>query len=126
MKLFSGTFDVPATKRSEEHGGVGDIQFRRLLIDEDFSAPVDFVDFTIIPPGSTIGLHQHSGNEEIYLVVSGSPLLLVDGQERRMVKGALSVVHSGQSHGLKNDTDKDVEIFVIQVRLSKADVEIIP
>src|SRR5207302_10575143 len=43
----------------------------RLLTASDFTAPIDFVDFTVIPPGSTIGAHQHEGNEEIYFIAAG-------------------------------------------------------
>jgi mannose-6-phosphate isomerase-like protein (cupin superfamily) len=84
------------------------IEFRRLLTRSDFATPVDFVDFTVIPPGSTIGLHDHHGNEEIYFIVSGQPRVAVNGEEIRL--------HSGQAHELVNDTDENVEMFVIQVK----------
>jgi mannose-6-phosphate isomerase-like protein (cupin superfamily) len=91
------------------------IEFRRLLTRSDFATPVDFVDFTVIPPGSTIGLHDHHGNEEIYFIVSGQPRVAVNGEEIRLERGSIAVVHSGQAHQLVNDTDENVEMFVIQV-----------
>jgi mannose-6-phosphate isomerase-like protein (cupin superfamily) len=50
-------------------------------------------------------------------VASGAPLIKVGNEERRVERGGVAVVHSGQSHQLVNDTPHDVEIFVIQVRL---------
>ena len=105
------------------HGGTGPIEFRRLLTQSDFETPIDFVDYTIIPPGSTIGVHEHNGNEEIYFVVSGKPRINVDGQERRVERGSIAVVRSGQMHRLVNDTDENVAIFVIQVRRSQSGVQ---
>jgi mannose-6-phosphate isomerase-like protein (cupin superfamily) len=116
MKRFADLVEVPAISRTNEHGGEGAIEFRRLLCAPDFSTPIDFVDFTIIPPGSTIGRHYHHGNEEIYFVVAGSPLICVDGEERRAGRGTAAVVRTGQWHQLINDTPHDVEILVVQVR----------
>ena len=112
--------DVSPRTLHKNHDGIGPIEFRRLLEQADFSTPIDFVDFTIIPPGSTIGMHRHVGNEEIYFIVAGRPLVAVDGNERRLEPGAIAVVRSGQSHGLINDSSDEVKIFVIQVRHTRA------
>jgi glyoxylate utilization-related uncharacterized protein len=117
MQCFAEIKDIPAELLEANHGGLGPIHFRRLLTGLDFLAPVDFVDFTVIPPGSTIGRHEHHGSDEVYFVASGAPLIKVGNEQRRVERGGISVVHSGQSHQLVNDTPHDVEIFVIQVRL---------
>jgi|SRR5262252_6008638 len=109
--------DVDAIERSAEHGGSGTITFRRLLDASCFEAPVDFVDFTIIPPGSSIGRHTHHCNEELYFVASGNPLMRVSGTQQRISRGTVTVVHNGGWHELINDTSENVEILVIQVRL---------
>lgn len=115
MTAFSGPKAVDARKLIGDHGGVGPIEFRRLF-EADFTSAIDFVDFTIIPPTSVIGYHSHDGNDELYLVVSGTPTICVEGEERRMGPGDVAVVRSGQSHGLRNDSTVDVAIFVVQVR----------
>jgi len=117
MKCFAEIQDKPAEVLEANHGGLGPIHFRRLLTELDFLAPVDFVDFTVIPPGSTIGFHEHRGNDELYFIASGAPLMRVGDEHRRLVRGSVSVVHSGESHQLINDTQENVEILVIQVRL---------
>lgn len=115
MKSFADATEVHALLREREHGGEGAIWFHRLLSSEEFRSKIDFVDFTIIPPGSTIGRHTHIASEEVYFISSGSPIVKVEGEERRLVEGAVAVVHSGQSHQLINDSPHDVRIFVIQV-----------
>lgn len=116
MKTFTHLNQIGAITRSKEHGGEHEIHFRRLWSAEDFASPVDFVDFTVIPPGSSIGWHGHEGNEEAYFIAAGSPLVKVMADERRLSRGDVAVVRSGQSHQLVNDTEQDVEILVFQVR----------
>lgn len=116
MKAFVERETVPAMTLEMDHGGVGAIEFRRLLSSIDFVAPIDFVDFTVVAPGSAIGVHEHVNNDEIYCIAKGMPMVWVEGEERRLHPGSISVVRSGQRHGLTNDTDGPVEIFVVQVR----------
>jgi mannose-6-phosphate isomerase-like protein (cupin superfamily) len=117
MKAFHSLRASEPQSRSAEHGGVGPIEFRRVLDKADFNAPVDFVDYTVIPPGSTIGLHRHEANEELYFIVAGSPLMRVNGEEARLQPGGFAIVHDGGSHELINDSLGNVEILVIQVKV---------
>lgn len=117
MKRLTRLSDEPAIVRSGEHGGTGPLRFRRLWDSSDFEAPIDFIDFTVVPPGTVIGKHFHLGNEEAYFVASGRPLMRTDGSVERLERGDVSVVHSGQWHELENDTEEDVEILVFQVSI---------
>jgi len=116
MRKFVSSSDVAPIQRVAEHGGSGPIVFRRLIDAGEFETDVDFLDLTVIPPGSTIGRHEHQGNEELYFIVNGDPLVRVDGDERRLNRADVAIVRSGGSHELINDSGRDVEIFVVQVR----------
>ncbi len=107
------------TEVKNNHGGLGSILFERVLHNSDLASAIDFVDHTVIPPGSTIGRHTHQGNEEIYFIASGRPLIRVNGEEARLEAGSLSVVRDGEWHELVNDTDVDVEILVVQAALRR-------
>jgi mannose-6-phosphate isomerase-like protein (cupin superfamily) len=117
MKSFALISDTAPVLRQNEHGGFGPITFRRILREDEFATNIDFVDATIIPSGSTIGRHEHADSEELYLIIKGSPLMRVQGEERRLSPGCISIVRPGESHELVNDTLDDVEIFVVQVHL---------
>jgi len=116
MKSFALLGDIEPIHRAGEHGGTGPIEFRRMLAADEFETNIDFLDVTTIPSGSTIGKHHHRGNEEVYFIASGTPLMRVDGEERRLSKGAIAVVRNDGWHELINDTPDPVEIFVVQVR----------
>jgi len=116
MRNFVSSSDVDPIHRAGEHGGLGPIEFRRLMSSADFDTNIDFLDLTVIPSGSSIGRHNHSGNEEFYFIVDGAPLVRVDGAERRLGPSDVTVVRSGGWHELVNDSEGDVRIFVVQVR----------
>jgi mannose-6-phosphate isomerase-like protein (cupin superfamily) len=118
LPCFAEIATTAACAIERDHGGSGHIVFRRLLDAHDFEAAVDFVDFTVVPPGSSIGLHEHRGTEELYFIAAGEPRVEVDGCERRLSRGDVAVVHSNQAHRLINDGPEAVEILVIQVRRS--------
>lgn len=99
-----------------DHGGAGTIMFRRVFNALDIGVKaVQFVDFTDVLPGSSIGCHCHSDSAEIYFVVSGYPLVMVDSSSYRLGPGGISVVRPGGSHSLVNDTIENVQILVIEV-----------
>jgi mannose-6-phosphate isomerase-like protein (cupin superfamily) len=106
---------LPPVEIESDHGGEGPISFRRLFVSDDWEGPIDFVDYTVVPPGSSIGFHSHEGNDEIYLVVSGQATMSVDGQEHRVQASDVIVTPSGSAHGLRNDGKEPFVMFVVQV-----------
>jgi len=99
------------------HGGAGAIGFLRLFDRADFTAPVHFVDYAVLPPGASIGRHTHGRNEELYLVLEGNGLMHLDGTEFRVGPGSVIVNRPGGTHGLKNDSDRDLRLFVVEIGL---------
>ncbi len=101
----------------QAHEGKGKIEFCRLFTQEDFQTKCDFVDYAKLPPNTSIGLHKHGDNEEMYFVLAGTGLMRVDGEEFRVSKGDIIPNKIGGSHGLQNDGGESLEILVFQVSL---------
>src|ERR1700730_264427 len=120
MDVFIHPDLMPAQNRLAEPGGAGPFFFRRLMDASQFASAFDFVDFTVVPAGSSIGKHFHQRNEELYFVISGAPLINVNGCERRVGPGSLAVVRSGEWHSLTNDTLESVTILVVQAQLDES------
>src|SRR5947209_20545900 len=87
---FRSVASITAIQRYNEHDGCGPLSFRRIFSAVDFDSPIDFVDYTAIPPGSSIGRHEHHGNEEIYYIAGGTPLMTVDGRIERLTPGSFA------------------------------------
>ena len=97
------------------HSGKGNIEFSRILSSNDFQTDIDFIDYAVIPPGSSIGFHQHLGNEEFYLILQGKGKMRVGNKVFYVEPGDLVVNPDGSFHGLKNYSDTKIHIFVVQV-----------
>lgn len=102
-------------QRVRAHGGLGEIGFHRLFGAADFAAPCNFVDYAVLPPGASIGLHRHGDDEELYLVLRGSGTMTRDGETFRVAAGSVVVNRRHGSHGLLNDGDEDLHLFVVEI-----------
>lgn len=102
----------------QAHGGVGRIAFCRVLEAAQFASPCHFVDYAVLPPGASIGVHTHGRNEELYLVLEGTGTMHLDGQEFGVRPGSLIRNRVGGTHGLRNDGAGPLRLFVIEVGLA--------
>jgi mannose-6-phosphate isomerase-like protein (cupin superfamily) len=97
------------------HGGSRPILTRRVLSASE-SGSCNFIDLTIVPPGSDIGVHTHTDdNEEIYVIVSGSGTMFVDGRRFAVATGDVIVNRPGGTHGFWNTSGSEVRLVVIEV-----------
>lgn len=77
---------------------------------------IKFIHDDIIPPGTTIGYHQHACSspfEEWYYVLSGEGIMQLDGEDHRMRPGDISVCFANGHHGIKNTGTENLRILVI-------------
>lgn len=101
------------------HQGKGSLGFRRLWANGSFKTPWYFVDHCLLPPGTSIGYHQHGDIEEIYYIVEGSGLSTVNGRTFPVKAGDAIPCRIMDSHGIYNNSDKDLEVLVNCVALEK-------
>ena len=85
--------------------------------DNEKLSPWDFVLYVIVPPQSSIGLHQHGNNEEMYIILKGSGLMTINDQQKKVSEGDVIFNKPNWKHGLLNDKDQDIELLVIQASL---------
>ncbi|MDR2143191.1 MAG: cupin domain-containing protein [Treponema sp.] len=55
-----------------------------------------------LPPGASIGKHQHDGETEYFLIVSGSGVVDDDGVEKQVSAGDSIITSGGASHSIRN------------------------
>ena len=97
------------------HNGVGQIKMSRIYGNLDFKSKCDFVDHSVIPPGTSIGVHTHENNEEVYFIIKGRGLMTLNGEEVEVSAGDLILNKCYGTHALKNCGDDPIEILVFQV-----------
>jgi mannose-6-phosphate isomerase-like protein (cupin superfamily) len=101
------------------HEGVGRINVARPFDTLDFETDMMFVERVEMPPGTSIGIHRHGDDEELYFILAGSGRMVVDGREYRVRAGDLVLNRRGGSHGLLNDSDDPIELLVWQVAFDR-------
>ncbi len=101
--------------QESSHGGTGKVDLYEIWGNDDFKGNVDFIDRVVVPPNSTIGLHKHGNNEEMYIVLEGSGLMTIEDQERAVTRGDMILNPAGGRHGLFNNSDKNIDLLVLQV-----------
>lgn len=98
------------------HEGIGSIKFREVFGEKDFESNLVHFHETIINPHSTIGYHEHIGNEEVYYIVEGEGMMQLNGKEFKVKPGDSVVAQGGDSHGLKNESDLPIRILVFECK----------
>jgi quercetin dioxygenase-like cupin family protein len=99
------------------HDGVGTIKFIDVFPPESFASGLMFMHHTVLPPGTTIGLHTHENDEEIYVVLEGQGLYTGD-KERFVVKpGDVLRTKPFGTHGLENTENVDLKLIVFCVEV---------
>ena len=112
-------FSEDAFSPTRVHRGRGEVLFRRATVREPGSR-INFVDFTVVPPGVSIGLHRHTdGDEEIYLVLAGSGSMLVGDTEIDVQAEDVIINPPGGTHSLSNTGSVPIRLAVIDVALSE-------
>ena len=113
--VIKNILDMPSIQR-HIHDGDGLALSTNLFGAEDFETKLRYVSYTVLPPATSIGYHEHEVEcEEIYLILRGQGLFTLDGEITEVRAGDVVVTGIGQHHGLENDTCDDLVLFVFWV-----------
>ncbi|MEW6997428.1 cupin domain-containing protein [Colwelliaceae bacterium BS250] len=99
------------------HGGHGTIEIQNMFQHEDLKGAWDFMLRVIMSPNSSMGLHEHGNNEEMYIILSGDGLMTIEGEEQRVGKGDMILNKPYGTHGLLNDSNQELELLIMQTSL---------
>ena len=97
------------------HEGVGRAKSTRVFNKADFETPLKFVDYLEMESGSSVGNHRHGDNEEVYVVLSGNGVMVVNDERRAVKMGDVILNKPGWTHGLENTAAEPLKLFVFEV-----------
>lgn len=97
------------------HDGEGVLDFIELFGEGGFISGLRFFHHTVLPPRTSIGVHTHGNDEEIYIILEGIGRMLLDGEEYPVGPGDVIVNRPFGTHGLKNDSDRELKLLVFEV-----------
>ena len=110
------TAEQKSTIRREIQGGVGEAQCLSAIARGEGPAESRFkmVSRMTLEAGSSIGLHTHETDEEIYIVLSGRGIYTDDDGSRREVgPGDVSLTMRGQRHGLEVSREGPLTLMAV-------------
>ena len=91
------------------HSGAGTIKLMSLW--EKFDTPWMFIHRGVFPPKTGIGNHFHDHCEEMYVIFNGSARFTQNGSTAELKSGAMAPCITGDSHGIYNHTDQDIQFI---------------
>jgi len=118
-RLPVGRLDRAALTYSQVHGGKGEIGRRVIWGPEDFRSNFYGLVHYLLPPGTSLGYHRHTGVEECYILIDGSGRMTVDDETQQVQQWDTIPNKLGGSHGLYNHTQEDLEVLVVTVGAEK-------
>jgi mannose-6-phosphate isomerase-like protein (cupin superfamily) len=110
--IFATPDVLPMEHAVAHHQGKGPFA-RRTLLENIPGSAFKHIREVVLPPGSIIGDHPHVGDDELYYILSGVGVMVVNGEERVMGPGSAALVLSGGTHGLRNEGSEDVRILIV-------------
>ncbi|MFC1539145.1 cupin domain-containing protein [Candidatus Latescibacterota bacterium] len=115
-----GNFDKSLLKNvGSAHEGKGEILNRRPWKDGNMETNWVRIGHCVLPPKTSIGYHQHTATEEVYYVMSGTGRATVNDKTWDVGPGDAIPCTLKDSHGIYNNSDEDLDIFVLIVAMEK-------
>ncbi|MCR4717620.1 MAG: cupin domain-containing protein [Lachnospiraceae bacterium] len=105
--------DIRVRNVENAQGGEGTVTFSDWLLPEEAAGHGRTFSTLVIPPGASIGYHEHEGEFEAYLVLSGEATVNDNGEEVTLYEGDMNLCKDGAGHGTKNNTDKDLVLMAL-------------
>ena len=99
-------------------GGEGDVIIEHYIDEELLGGSVVMYAKVTLKPGCSLGYHQHSGNSETIVVLSGVADYNDDGDKMALQTGDVVHCPSGSWHSISNPKDaaQDLQLQAIVVK----------
>jgi uncharacterized cupin superfamily protein len=102
-------------KAATHSAGQEPVRFAEAFGGQDFLGKWGCVEYVAVPAGSSIPVHKHDQDEEIYFIFEGEGILTVDGKEVRVGPGAVAACRRKGSHGLTNTSEREIRLIVVAI-----------
>lgn len=94
--------------------GIGEVYVYEIVSKEELLGHGRFYAKIVIPPGSSIGWHQHVGETEPYYILAGEgDFKDNDGSITKVHAGDICTIEVGQYHALANNSSEDLVMMAL-------------
>lgn len=101
------------TIREDVRGGTGRVYSYAFLKPEEACNKGRLFGKLVLPAGASIGMHRHTGEFEVYYVISGTGVVNDGRMDYRINPGDMYLCEDGNEHLLDNDGSEDLVIIAL-------------
>ena len=105
-------------------GGMGAAMYRRAIDPSVFLTNWSYVDHLVLPPGTSEGMHRHTGVEEVYYVINGDGEATVGGETVAIKKGDAVPLQLNDPHAFRNTGKEDLEFMILGIAAQKGVLDV--
>lgn len=98
----------------------GESYQKRILI-EELEEKINLIEDVIIAPKGEIPCHSHDFTNEIFYIIKNSAIMIVNNKEFKVDPGNIIYVDKNESHGFRNESDKEFKMIVFKINFQKED-----
>ena len=99
--------------RENMRGGTGQVEFMHIFQENELGGDARLCAKITLPPGSSIGFHNHDDEEEIYYILKGTATVDDNGEKAELKPGDAVLTGGGNGHSIANNSDEPVEFMAI-------------
>lgn len=99
--------------RHEMGGGKGSVEVIQIMEREEFQGKGRLFARNILKPGTSIGMHKHTGDFEAYYIVRGEGVFNDNGTPVPIKAGDVGIIGEGESHAIENTGSVDLEVIAL-------------
>jgi mannose-6-phosphate isomerase-like protein (cupin superfamily) len=92
-------------------GGKGSVEMKALFTPEEFKAKVRIFSILTLEPGSSIGVHAHVEEEEVYYILKGEGWVVENSGGYTVKPGDAVLTGNGGSHSIENKGTEPLELL---------------
>jgi mannose-6-phosphate isomerase-like protein (cupin superfamily) len=93
--------EMKIEQKEKMRGGEGTVTLTHLVEGSSMRNARMLAELTM-PPGASIGYHEHDQETEYFIILSGSGIINDNGEESPIKAGDVIVTGNGASHSIKN------------------------
>jgi len=105
--------DIRERTVENAQGGDGKVTFYDWLLPEEAPGHGRVFSKLVIPPGASIGYHEHHGEFEAYIVLSGEATVHDNGEEAILHEGDMHLCRDSEGHSTNNHSDKELVLMAL-------------
>ena len=94
-------------------GGEGRMKRDMLLPDDKLGGVCTYISQITLEPGCSIGIHQHSGDAELYFITTGTGTYTENNTDYTVTAGDALYCADGSTHGLVNNGEELLQFVAV-------------